>query len=129
DAIGGLQGGAIPLITAAVIAYQRHGQPIEGFWGREGVKDHGTKKLIEGGLKAGMGVAIVGDVFTKGGSGLTASEAVRHFGCEGVLVLALVDRLQGARALFRKHGIENYLRVFTIRQFGIEVPDDADAPN
>jgi orotate phosphoribosyltransferase len=127
DAIGGLQVGAIPLITAAAISYQHHGQPIEGFWVREGVKDHGTKKLIEGGLKPGMRVAIVDDVFTKGGSALKASQAARDFGCEVVLVLALVDRLQGARALFREHGITNYQRVFTIRQFGIDVPDDVEA--
>lgn len=125
NAIGGLQVGAIPLITAAAISYQRHGQPIEGFWVREAAKDHGTKKLIEGGLKPGMRVAIVDDVFTKGGSALKAAQAAREFGCEVVLVLALVDRLQGARALFRDNGIANYQRVFTIRQFGIDVPDDA----
>ena len=125
DAIGGLQVGAIPLVTAAVIGYQRHGRPIEGFWVREAAKDHGTKKLIEGGLKPGMRVAIIDDVFTKGGSALKAAQTAREFGCEVVLVLALVDRLQGARALFRERGIDNYQRVFTIRQFGIDVPDDA----
>ncbi|MCI0704857.1 MAG: orotate phosphoribosyltransferase [Planctomycetia bacterium] len=124
NAIGGLQVGAVPLVTSAVISYQRHGQPIEGFWVREEVKSHGTKKQIEGALQKGMRVAIVDDVFTKGGSALKAAQAAREFGCEVVLVLALVDRLRGARALFREHGIENYHRVFTIRQFGIDVPDD-----
>lgn len=127
DAIGGLQVGAVPLVTAAVIAYQRHGHPIEGFWVREEAKSHGTRKQIEGGVKPGMRVAIVDDVFTKGGSALKAAQAAREFGCEVVLVLALVDRLQGARALFRANGIENYDRVFTIRQFGIDVPDDVEA--
>ena len=127
DAIGGLQVGAVPLITAAVISYQRHGRPVEGFWVREEVKAHGTKKQIEGGLKPGMRVVIVDDVFTKGGSALKAAQAARDFGCEVVLVLALVDRLCGARALFRENGIDNYARVFTIRQFGIDVPDDVVA--
>src|SRR5437764_1360598 len=72
DAIGGLQVGAIPLTTAAVIAYNRHGRPIEGFWVREAVKTHGTQKKIEGGLRKGMRVAVVDDVFTKGGSTLKA---------------------------------------------------------
>jgi orotate phosphoribosyltransferase len=125
DAIGGLQVGAVPLITAAVISYQRHGKPIEGFWVREEVKAHGTRKQIEGALQKGMRVAIVDDVFTKGGSTLKAAQAAREFGCEVVLVLALVDRLRGARALFREHGIVNYQAVFTIRQFGIDVPDDS----
>jgi orotate phosphoribosyltransferase len=125
DAIGGLQVGAIPLVTAAVISYQRHGRAVEGFWVREEAKDHGTKKQIEGGLKPGMRVAIVDDVFTKGGSALKAAQAASAFGCPVILVLALVDRLCGARALFREAGIEDYRRVFTIRQFGIDVPDDA----
>jgi len=126
DAIGGLQVGAVPLITAAVISYARHGRPIEGFWVREEVKDHGTRKQVEGGLKPGMRVAVVDDVFTKGGSALKAARAATEFGCTVVLVLALVDRLQGARALFRANGIENYQRVFTIREFGIDIPDDTD---
>ncbi len=124
DAIGGLQVGAVPLATAAAISYHRHGRPIEGFWVRDGLKDHGTKKQIEGGLRPGMWVAVVDDVFTKGGSTLKAVQAVRAFGCEVVVVLALVDRLRGARALFRQHGIESYRTVFTIRDFGIVVPDD-----
>jgi orotate phosphoribosyltransferase len=122
DAIGGLQVGAVPLATAAVISYQQHGRPIEGFWVRDEVKTHGTQKQIEGGLRKGMRVAVIDDVFTKGGSTLKAVEAVRAFGCEVALVLALVDRLRGAKELFQQHGIREIRTVFTIRDFGIEVP-------
>ncbi len=125
DAIGGLQVGAVPLTTAAVISYNRHGQPIEGFWVREELKSHGTQKKIEGGLQKGMRVAVIDDVFTRGGSTLKAVEAVREFGCEVVLVLALVDRLRGAEELFRLNGITDFRTVFTIREFGIHVPADA----
>jgi orotate phosphoribosyltransferase len=121
DAIGGLQVGAVPLATAAVISYQHHGRPIEGFWVRDEVKSHGTKKQIEGGLKEGMRVAVIDDVFTKGGSTLKAVEAARSFGCEVVLVLALVDRLRGAKQLFQENGITDVRTVFTIRDFGITV--------
>src|SRR5207248_839536 len=119
DAIGGLQVGAIPLVTAAVISYRNHGRPIEGFWVRDEVKSHGTQKQIEGGLRPGMRVAIVDDVFTKGGSALKAVEAVRELGCEVVLVLAIVDRLQGAEQLFLEKGIKNYQSLFTIRDLGV----------
>jgi orotate phosphoribosyltransferase len=74
-----------------------------------------------------MRVAIVDDVFTKGGSALKAVEAAREFGCEVVLVLALVDRLRGAEDLFHRHGITDYRAVFTVRDFGIDVPTDAQA--
>ena len=119
DAIGGLEVGAVPITTAAVISYHHRGQPMEGFWVREEVKSHGTRKWIEGGLRKGARVAIVDDVITKGGSALKAIEAVQALGCEVVLVLALVDRLEGAESLFRHRGIENYRAVFTIRDFGV----------
>ena len=127
DAIGGLQVGAVPLVTAAVISYENHGRSIEGFWVREEIKAHGTQKLIEGGLKKGTRVAIVDDVFTKGGSTLKAVQAVRELECEVVVVLALVDRLRGAEELFRLNGITNFRTVFTIREFGVHVPDHAAA--
>jgi orotate phosphoribosyltransferase len=121
DAIGGLQVGAVPLTTAVVVSYHHHGRKMEGFWVREEIKNHGTQKLIEGGLKRGSRVVILDDVCTKGGSALKAIDAAREFGCEVVLVLALVDRLQGAGDLFQRHGIENYQSVFTIRDFGVDV--------
>ena len=121
DAIGGLAVGAVPLTTAAVISYHRHGKKMEGFWVREEVKDHGKMKLIEGNLKSGARVAIVDDVFTKGGSALKAVKAVKDLGCEVVLVLALVDRLQGARQLFQKEGIDRFDPIFSIRDFGVVV--------
>lgn len=124
DAIGGLEVGAVPLTTAAVIAYDNHGRTLEGFWVRDKVKGHGTRKLVEGQLAPGSRVVIVDDVITSGGSSLKAIDAVRELGCTVVLVLALVDRLGGAAAAFRAHGIDNYQAVFTIEDFGVEVPRD-----
>ncbi len=122
DAIGGLQVGAVPLVTAAVMTYHAHGQAVEGFWAREAVKNHGTQKLIEGNLRKGDRVAVVDDVFTKGGSALKAVQAAREYGCEVVCVIALVDRLRGARKLFEENGITDYRAVFTIKDFGVDVP-------
>jgi orotate phosphoribosyltransferase len=119
DAIGGLETGAIPLLTAAVIGYQRHGRNMEGFWVRDKVKDHGTKKIIEGNLKDQGAVVIVEDVATKGESAKKAIQAVQERGCRVALVLTLVDRLQGAEDLIRPLGVEKYMSIFTIRDFGI----------
>src|SRR3954463_8505864 len=66
EAIGGLEVGAVPPTTAAVISYHRHGRPIEGFWVRDEVKRHGTAKLIEGRLLPRSRVVIVDDVVTEG---------------------------------------------------------------
>jgi|ERR1051325_8655317 orotate phosphoribosyltransferase len=118
DAIGGLQVGAVPLTTATVISYHHHGKKMEGFWVRDEEKSHGTKKLIEGNLPKGSRVVIVDDVFTKGSSALKAARATRNHECEVVMVLALVDRLQGAEELFRNEGL-SFQSVFTIRDFGV----------
>jgi orotate phosphoribosyltransferase len=122
DAIGGLEVGAVPLTTAAVISYHRHGRKMDGFWVRDKVKDHGTQKLIEGKLDDGARVVILDDVITRGTSSVKAIEGVKARGCQVVLVLALVDRLCGAGQLFREQGIENFQSVFTIRDFGVDVP-------
>jgi orotate phosphoribosyltransferase len=121
EAIGGLEVGAVPLTTAAVIGYHLHGKKMEGFWVRDKEKMHGTRKRIEGNLNPGARVAIVDDVFTKGTSALKAAQAVKELGCEVVLVLALVDRLQGAADLFRAEGIADYQSVFTIRDLGVSI--------
>jgi len=122
EAIGGLEVGAVPMATAAVIAYDERGQTMEGFWVRDKAKNHGTKKIVEGGLRPGMRVVIVDDVFTKGESAMKAVRAVREMGCEVVMVLALVDRLAGARKLFEREEV-NYQTVFDITEFGVEVAD------
>jgi orotate phosphoribosyltransferase len=119
DAIGGLEVGAVPLTTAAVISYHLHGRRMEGFWVRDKAKAHGTRKLIEGNLRPGSRVVIVDDVITQGNSSLKAIREVKEMECEVVLVLALVDRLQGAEELFRAEGIVNFQSVFTIRDFGV----------
>ena len=120
DALGGQALGAVPLTTAAVIAYDLHGREMEGFWVREEKKDHGTEKKIEGALGEGTRVAILEDVVTTGGSSLKAIEAVRAKGCEVVFVLGLVDRLAGAAERFRENGVKEYRAVFTVRDLGVK---------
>lgn len=124
-AVGGLAVGAVPLTAAAVISYRLHGQKMEGFWVRDEVKTHGTRKRVAGNLCPGSRVVVVDDVITTGTSALRAVDAVRDHGCEVAAVVALVDRRRGAEDLFRGHGIETYRPVFTTRDFGI--PDE-DSP-
>ena len=120
-ALGGLEAGAIPLTTAAVISYHRAGRSIEGFWVRDKEKAHGTKKLVEGGLVPNSRVVVVEDVVTRGTSALKVIRAVREMGCEVVRVVALVDRLQGAADVYAAEGVRDYQAVFSIEQFGVKV--------
>jgi orotate phosphoribosyltransferase len=128
EAIGGLAIGAVPLTTATVISYHLHGRTMEGFWVRDKAKTHGTQKVIEGNLKPGSRVAILDDVITTGSSSLKALQEVKEIGCEAVLVLALVDRLQGAAKAFQNEGITRYEAIYTIRDFGVEVASAVRTP-
>jgi orotate phosphoribosyltransferase len=120
DAIGGLEVGAVPLTTAAVISYDLHGKALEGFWVRDAKKQHGTRKLVEGKLVEGSKVVVVDDVVTRGTSTVKAIRAVRELGCDVVRIVSLVDRLQGARELFEQEGITEYRPIFTVEDLGVK---------
>ena len=109
DAVGGLEMGAVPIVAAATVQSQLAGRPIQGFFVRKKAKEHGARLRIEG-LAAdesleGKRVAIIDDVCTTGGSALSAIDEVRAAGAEIVLVLAIVDREEGAERLMRQHGL------------------------
>jgi len=118
QAIGGLEVGAIPMATAAVLQYHLKGRELEGFFVRKQAKAHGSQELVEGVLPRGARVAVVDDVLTTAGSVVQAIAAVEQAGAEVVAVICIVDRLEGARErLTPKY---NFLPIFTIRDFGIE---------
>ena len=113
DAIGGLAVGAVPLVASTMVICHQQGLAVEGFWVRDAVKDHGTKKLIEGNLAPGSRVVILDDVMTSGGSAQKAIDAVLGQGGTVIRVIALVDRGRGAKELFEKQGLV-YEPLFTI---------------
>jgi orotate phosphoribosyltransferase len=104
DFVGGLEMGAVPIATAAAIASHRRGRDIGAFFVRKKPKDHGARKLVEGLPKGetlrGGNVVVVEDVTTTGGSALQAVAALREEGANIVLVLTIVDRLEGAQETF-----------------------------
>jgi orotate phosphoribosyltransferase len=120
QAIGGLEVGAIPMATAAVVRYHQEGRALEGFFVRKQAKGHGSQDLLEGVLPAGARVAVVDDVLTTGGSVLQALAEVERLGGQVVTVICIVDRLEGARE--KLAGKYLYQPIFTIRDFGIEAP-------
>lgn len=106
DIVGGLEMGAVPLITPVSIAARRAGRALPGFFVRKTVKDHGTRKLVEGlSDVAGKRVAIVEDVTTTGGSAMKAVEALKAAGATIVLVISILDREEGAAELYAGAGI------------------------
>lgn len=117
DAIGGLTLGADPIIGAIVALSFKKNKPINGFIVRKEEKKHGMKRLIEGpGLKKSNRVVIIDDVVTTGSSTIKAIKAVQSIGCKIIRVIAVIDRLEGA-----KENIEKYNcvleHIFTIKDF------------
>ena len=120
DFVGGLEMGAVPIATAVAVASHARGRDIGAFFVRKKPKDHGAKKLVEGLPKGetikGKNVVVVEDVTTTGGSALQAVAALREEGANIVLVLTIVDRLEGARQNFAAEGLE-LKALFTADEF------------
>lgn len=121
QAVGGLEVGAIPMATAAVMHYHQQGRALEGFFVRKQPKGHGSQERIEGVLPAGARVAVLDDVLTTGGSALQAVQEVERAGGKVVAVVCIVDRLEGAREVFAPK--YEFRPIFTLRDFGIEPPE------
>jgi orotate phosphoribosyltransferase len=100
DAVGGLTLGADGFAYGISVLYGK-----DSFVVRKAVKEHGTKKRIEGDLGPGVRVLLVDDVVTTGASIFEAFEEVRKTGAEIVLAVTLVDRGDEATARFASEGI------------------------
>lgn len=121
QAIGGLEVGAIPMAAAALTAFHRAGQPMEGFFVRKNAKAHGSQELVEGQVRPGDKVVIIDDVLTTGGSALQAVRAVEAVGAAVVRVVCICDRIQGAAETLKEY---DFRPLFTVRDIGI----NPDAP-
>ena len=85
DVIAGVEAAGIP--HSAALGYEMH---VPSVFVRKQEKDHGTKKLVEGGDVAGKNVLLIEDLVTTGGSSLRAVAALRGAGAVVTDVLVIV---------------------------------------
>lgn len=120
DYVGGLALGAVPLISNLTALSFTCGKPIPGFFVRKEIKDHGTKRLIEGlahnETLQGKRVVILDDVTTTGGSAMIAVKAAQEAGANVILVLSVVDRQEGAAETYKAAGVA-FESLFTANEF------------
>lgn len=115
--VGGLEMGAVPLITPVMIEAAVRGQNISGFIVRKKPKEHGTKKVLEiSENPSGKSAVVLDDVTTSGQSAMDAVRAIRDGGAKVTMVLAVVDRGEGAVEYYSEQGIP-FASLFTAEEF------------
>lgn len=105
DAVGGLEVGAVPIVSAMLYCAAPGRIKLKGFFVRKEPKGHGTKKFIEGPVEPGMRVAIVEDVTTTGFSAFAALKRAEDFGLKPVVIGTIIDRSEGAREFFARQEV------------------------
>jgi len=117
-AVAGVELGGCPLASAVALTSFLRGAPLDAVYVRKDVKDHGSRRLLEGTsrLAEGARVALLEDVVTTGGSTLKAASKLRDAGYDVGAVVALVDRLEGGREAIEAVRID-LVAVFTRHDF------------
>lgn len=106
DYVGGLELGAVPLIGPIVMLSQQRHRPIPGLIVRKAPKAHGSARLVEGAEDlSGRTIVVVDDVTTTGASAMKSIRALENEGAKIALVVSILDREEGAEALYAEAGI------------------------
>ena len=113
--IAGAELGGVALAAAAAMAANRPFIIV-----RNAKKDYGTGNLFEGVLEAGDRVLVVEDIATTGGQVLEAAQAITRHGAHVEKIVAVVDRLQGARENIERAGFV-FESLFTSDDLGISM--------
>jgi orotate phosphoribosyltransferase len=117
-AVAGVELGGCPLASAVALVSFERGAPLDAVYVRKDVKDHGSRRALEGDTRLGQGarVALLEDVVTTGGSTIKAAEKLRAAGYDVAGVVALVDRLEGGREAIEAAGLA-LVAIFTRTDF------------
>jgi orotate phosphoribosyltransferase len=103
--VGGPTVAAVPIAGALALRSRQAGTPMDGYFVRDAVKEHGARKQVEGAIKPGAKVVVFDDTVSTGGSLLVAMDAIQDFGCEVMAVLCVLDRHQGGSDEVRRRGV------------------------
>ncbi len=105
--VGGMELGAVPIVSAIAVASHHKSYPVDAFFVRKEPKKHGACELIDGHVTDGEEVLLVDDVATSGKSmfGAVAGVHKEHPKCFVRRALVVVDRQEGAAQALAEKGI------------------------
>ncbi len=86
---------------------------------RNAKKSYGTSNLFEGEIAPGDSVLLVEDIATTGGQVLEAAKAITEHGAKVERIVAVIDRLEGARENIESAGF-TFASLFTIHDLGVK---------
>ncbi len=112
--LAGAELGGIPLVTTAAMA---SGLPC--VFVRNAKKDYGTAKRFEGDIDPEDHIVLIEDVATTGGQVLEAAADLTQTGGAVTTIIAVVDRMQGARERIEAAGYA-FKALFTVEDLGID---------
>lgn len=126
DYIGGLEMGAVPLLSVIAASSADGPRPIPSFFVRKKPKAHGTQALIEGlddigdtvESLDGKRVVLIDDVATSGGSIVQAVDQIVAAGGIVTDAIVVLDREEGAEAALAARGIALHA-LFTAAELGV----------
>lgn len=130
DYIGGLEMGAVPLLSVVSAFSAEAGAPIPSFFVRKTSKKYGAQLRIEGMDDLGgetlqdRRVVLIDDVATSGGSILQAADEVAAAGGHMAHAIVILDREEGAAARLETRGITLHA-LFTASDLGVTEADRA----
>ena len=106
--VGGLELGAVPLVSAISVASHYKDYPVDAFFVRKAAKAHGARERIDGHVRVGEEVLFTDDVATSGKSILATIEAVKeeYPSCSVRRAFVVVDRQEGAAQNLAARGVQ-----------------------
>ena len=120
--VGGMELGAIPLVTSVSVASHKNGWPVRAFFVRKKPKEHGAHERIDGHVNDGEEVFMIDDVATSGKSMFEALSGLhtKYPGCYVKKALAVIDREEGASQALLDRNIQ-LVSIFKKSDFPIPV--------
>lgn len=112
--IAGAELGGVPLAAATSMAADLPFVIV-----RNSKKDYGTEKLFEGELSKGDKVLLVEDVATTGGQVIEAARNLAEAGAVVERIVAVIDRLEGARENIEQAGFR-FDSLITTEDLGVK---------